>query len=130
MACPHLKSQKPHNAARTLSWMIGFWSRCFSAQPYLAWRFGIAPHFTGEPTVTSQIANVVFAGAFGWMYYRHPVRNIADSGAGRQHQLFGIPVAFIDPGARWLSAPSILGIAAAGWRSALASSSSVAFGHR
>ena len=66
---PAFKRPETHNAARTLSWMIGILVTLFLGTTYLAWRFGIAPHFTGEPTVTSQIANVVFAGPFVWMYF-------------------------------------------------------------
>ena len=66
---PAFKKPETHNAARTLSWMIVILVTLFLGTTFLAWRFGIAPHFAGEPTVTSQIAAVVFAGPFAFMYY-------------------------------------------------------------
>lgn len=63
--------QKPEspNAARTLTWMIAILVTLFLGTSYLAWRFGISPFNGGEPTVTSQIAERIFTGAFGWMYF-------------------------------------------------------------
>lgn len=66
---PAFKKPETHNAARTLTWMIAILVTLFLGTTFLAWRFGIAPHFTGEPTVTSQIASVVFHGPFVFMYY-------------------------------------------------------------
>ena len=66
---PAFKKPETHNAARTLSWMIAVLVTLFLGTTFLAWRFGIAPHFTGEPTVTSQIAAVVFTGPSVFMYY-------------------------------------------------------------
>ncbi|HEX6540254.1 MAG TPA: APC family permease [Ktedonobacterales bacterium] len=63
--------QKPQdrNAARTLTVMIVILVTLFLGTSYLAWRFGIVPHLSGEPTVTSKIAGIVFAGPFVWMYF-------------------------------------------------------------
>ena len=66
---PAFKKPETHNAARTLSWMIVVLVTLFLGTTFLAWRFGIAPHFSGEPTVTSQIAAVIFTGPFAFMYY-------------------------------------------------------------
>ncbi len=66
---PLFKKPEPRNAARTLTWMIAILVTLFLGTSYLAWRLGVAPFSTGEPTVTSQIAENVFTGAFGWMYY-------------------------------------------------------------
>ncbi len=40
---PAFKRPETHNAARTLSWMIGILVTLFLGTTYLAWRFGIAP---------------------------------------------------------------------------------------
>ena len=66
---PLFKKPEPRNAARTLSWMIAILVTLFLGTSYLAWRLGVAPFSSGEPTVTSQIAETVFTGTFGWMYY-------------------------------------------------------------
>jgi amino acid transporter len=66
---PVFKKPKARNAARTLTWMIAILVTLFLGTSYLAWRLGIAPFSSGEPTVTSQIAESIFTGAFGWMYY-------------------------------------------------------------
>jgi amino acid transporter len=66
---PLFKKPEPRNAARTLSWMIAILVTLFLGTSYLAWRLGVAPFSSGEPTVTSQIAETVFNGSFGWMYY-------------------------------------------------------------
>jgi amino acid transporter len=66
---PAFKKPEPHNAARTLLWMIAILITLFLGTTYLAWRFGISPFFSGEPTVTSQIAEHIFTGAFGWMFF-------------------------------------------------------------
>ncbi len=66
---PMFKKPEPRNAARTLTWMIAILVTLFLGTSYLAWRLGVAPFSTGEPTVTSQIAESVFTGAFSWMYY-------------------------------------------------------------
>lgn len=66
---PAFKKPEPHNAAQTLLWMIAILITLFLGTTYLAWRFGISPFFSGEPTVTSQIAEHIFTGAFGWMFF-------------------------------------------------------------
>lgn len=66
---PAFKKPEPHNAAQTLLWMIAILITLFLGTSYLAWRFGISPFFSGEPTVTSQIAEHIFTGAFGWMFF-------------------------------------------------------------
>lgn len=66
---PAFKKPETHNAARTLIWMISILVTLFLGTTYLAWRFGIAPHATGEPTVTAKIAEVVFTGPFAWMFF-------------------------------------------------------------
>jgi amino acid transporter len=66
---PAFKKPETHNAARTLVVMIAILVTLFLGTTYLAWRFGIAPHASGEPTVTSQIAETIFTGTFAWLYY-------------------------------------------------------------
>jgi amino acid transporter len=66
---PLFQKPEPRNAARTLTWMIGILVTLFLGTSYLAWHLGIAPFSSGEPTVTSQIAETVFTGTFGWLYY-------------------------------------------------------------
>lgn len=66
---PAFKKPESHNAARTLLWMIAILVTLFLGTTYLAWRLGISPFQSGEPTVTSQIAERIFTGAFGWLYF-------------------------------------------------------------
>ena len=65
----HMPESK--NAARTLIWMVAVLVSLFAGTTYLAWRFGIEPYNGGEPTVTSQIAHLLFGGSAltSWFYY-------------------------------------------------------------
>ena len=66
---PAFKRPEAENAARTLIWMIGILVTLFVGVTYLAWRFGIEPYQSQNPTVDGQIARMLFVGPFGWMYY-------------------------------------------------------------
>jgi len=68
---PAFQAPESKNAARTLIWMVAVLVTLFIGTTYLAWRFGIEPYSTGEPTVTSQIAKMLFSGSplTGWFYY-------------------------------------------------------------
>lgn len=68
---PAFKPPESSNAARTLIWMVAVLVTLFLGTTYLAWRFGIEPYSTGEPTLTSQIAKLLFDGSVftSWFYY-------------------------------------------------------------
>ncbi|HEV2405416.1 MAG TPA: APC family permease, partial [Ktedonobacterales bacterium] len=66
---PAFKRPEADNAARTLIWMIGILVTLFVGVTYLAWRFGIEPYQSQNPTVDGQIAHMLFTGSFGWFYY-------------------------------------------------------------
>jgi amino acid transporter len=68
---PAFHAPESKNAARTLIWMIAILVTLFLGTTYLAWRFGIEPYSTGEPTLTSQIAHLLFGGSplTNWFYY-------------------------------------------------------------
>ncbi|HEY7975740.1 MAG TPA: APC family permease, partial [Ktedonobacterales bacterium] len=68
---PAFHAPESKNAARTLVWMVAVLVTLFLGTTYLAWRFGIQPYNGGEPTVTSQIANMLFGGSAltNWFYY-------------------------------------------------------------
>ncbi len=66
---PAFKPPEANNAARTLVWMIGILVTLYIGTTYLAWRFSIAPYASQNPTVTGQIAGLLFVGPFGFMYY-------------------------------------------------------------
>lgn len=69
---PAFKPPESRNAARTLIWMIAILVTLFLGVTYLAWRFGIVPYANQQPTVDSQIADLVFNKGyptFGFMYY-------------------------------------------------------------
>lgn len=66
---PAFKRPEADNAARTLIWMIGILVTLFIGVTYLAWRFGIEPYQSQNPTVDGQIARMLFVGPFNWMYY-------------------------------------------------------------
>lgn len=68
---PAFHAPESKNAARTLIWMVSVLVTLFLGTTYLAWRFGIEPYSTGEPTVTSQIAKLLFGGSplTSWFYY-------------------------------------------------------------
>jgi amino acid transporter len=63
--------QKPEwkNAQQTLTWMVTVLVTLFLGTTYLAWRFGAEPHASGNPTVTSQVAQHLFSGNFTFMYF-------------------------------------------------------------
>lgn len=68
---PAFQAPESKNAGRTLLWMIAVLVTLFLGTTYLAWRFGIEPYNGGEPTVTAQIARLLFGGslATSWFYY-------------------------------------------------------------
>lgn len=68
---PAFQAPESKNAARTLIWMIAVLVSLFLGTTYLAWRFGIEPFSGGEPTLTSQIARLLFGGSVftNWFYY-------------------------------------------------------------
>lgn len=68
---PAFHAPESHNASRTLIWMVVILVSLFVGTTYLAWRFGIEPYSTGEPTLTSQIAQLLFGGSpfTSWFYY-------------------------------------------------------------
>jgi amino acid transporter len=66
---PAFKKPESVNAARTLIWMIGILVTLFLGITYLAWRFGIVPVASQNPTVDAQIARMLFVNSFGFMYY-------------------------------------------------------------
>ncbi len=63
---PRLRARR---AGQTLTVMIALLATLFLATTYLAWRSGAAPAPGGAPTITSQIAQFAFSGAFGWLFY-------------------------------------------------------------
>ena len=65
---PAFKTPESHNAARTLEVMIAILVTLYVGTTYLAWRFGIEPHFSGQPTVTSQIAGELFGNGSVFFY--------------------------------------------------------------
>ncbi|HEX9038209.1 MAG TPA: APC family permease [Ktedonobacterales bacterium] len=67
---PAFQAPESKNAARTLLWMVGILVTLYLGTTYLAWRFGIEPYNGGQPTVTSQLAKLLFGGAYTtWFYY-------------------------------------------------------------
>ena len=66
---PAFKKPEADNAARTLVWMVTILVTLFLGITYLAWRFGIVPVSTQNPTVDSQIAGLLFVDHFRFMYY-------------------------------------------------------------
>ena len=66
---PAFKKPEADNAARTLIWMIATLVALFAGITYLAWRFGIVPVASQNPTVDSQIARLLFVHQFSFMYY-------------------------------------------------------------
>lgn len=66
---PAFKPPESHNAARTLLWMVGILATFYAGTTYLAWRFGIEPNPSQNPTVDAQIGNLLFVGPFRWMFY-------------------------------------------------------------
>ncbi len=63
------QQDQARNAAQTLVIMILLLIGLFLGTTYLAWRLGALPSPTGQPTVTSQIATVAYAGVLRPMYY-------------------------------------------------------------
>ncbi len=63
------QQDQANNAAQTLVIMIILLIGLFLGTTYLAWRLGALPSPTGQPTVTSQIATVAYAGVLRPMYY-------------------------------------------------------------
>lgn len=68
---PAFHTPESKNAARTLIVMIVILVTLFVGTTYLAWRFGVEPFSGGEPTLTSQIAQLLFGGSplTSWFYY-------------------------------------------------------------
>ncbi|GAC1447036.1 MAG: hypothetical protein PVSMB4_01100 [Ktedonobacterales bacterium] len=66
---PAFKKPEARNAARTLEWMVATLVVLFLGTSYLAWRFGVEPVPSQQPTLDAQIAGLVFSGAFRWMFY-------------------------------------------------------------
>jgi amino acid transporter len=66
---PAFKPPEAHNAARTLAWMVAILVTLYLGVTYLAWRFGIEPVPTQQPTVNDQIAQLLFGGPFIWIRY-------------------------------------------------------------
>lgn len=68
---PAFQAPESKNAGRTLLWMVAVLVTLFLGTTYLAWRFGIEPYSGGEPTLTSQIAHLLFGGSLftNWFYY-------------------------------------------------------------
>jgi len=66
---PAFKPPEARNAAQTLTTMIAILVTLFLGVTYLAWRFGIVPYATQQPTVDHQIAGLFFTGSFSWMVY-------------------------------------------------------------
>ncbi len=69
---PAFQPPESRNAGRTLLWMVAILATLFLGITYLAWRFGIVPYANQQPTVDSQIADLIFNkgySALGFMYY-------------------------------------------------------------
>jgi amino acid transporter len=66
---PVFRPPEARNAARTLAATIAILVVLYSGITYLAWRFGIQPNAASNPTVTGQIAGIVFRGPLAWFYY-------------------------------------------------------------
>jgi amino acid transporter len=66
---PAFKRPESINAARTLVWMVAILVTLFLGITYLAWRFGIVPVASQNPTVDAQIARMLFVHQFSFMYY-------------------------------------------------------------
>lgn len=66
---PAFKKPEARNAARTLEWMVATLFVLYLGTTYLAWRLGVEPVPSQQPTLDAQIATLVFTGSFGWMFY-------------------------------------------------------------
>ena len=69
---PAFQPPESRNAGRTLLWMVAILATLYVGITYLAWRFGIVPFANQQPTVDSQIADLIFNkgySALGFMYY-------------------------------------------------------------
>ncbi|MGZ3602536.1 MAG: APC family permease [Ktedonobacterales bacterium] len=69
---PAFKPPESRNAGRTLVWMVAILASLYVGTTYLAWRFGLVPYATQQPTLDAQIANLIFLkgySALGFMYY-------------------------------------------------------------
>lgn len=62
-------AKQAHAARQTLVVMILLLVVFYLGTTYLAWRGGIVPTPTGQPTVTAQIAHFAFTGAASWLFY-------------------------------------------------------------
>jgi amino acid transporter len=66
---PAFKAPESKNAARTLIAMVIILASFFVGTSYLAWRFGIVPYASQQPTVDHQIAATLFSGSASGMVY-------------------------------------------------------------
>ncbi len=69
---PAFKPPESRNAGRTLLWMVAILATLYVGTSYLAWRFGLVPYANQQPTLDSQIADLIFLRgyrALGFMYY-------------------------------------------------------------
>ncbi len=66
---PAFKPPESRNAARTLVAMIAILATFYLGTTYLAWRFGIVPFASQQPTVDHQIAALLFTGPVSWFVY-------------------------------------------------------------
>jgi amino acid transporter len=66
---PAFKPPESRNAARTLLTMIAILATFYLGTTYLAWRFGLVPYASQQPTINHQIAALLFTGPFSWFVY-------------------------------------------------------------
>jgi len=66
---PAFKAPEAKNAARTLVWMVAILVTLYLGVSFLAWRYGVEPLPSQQPTVNDQIAQLLFAGPFLWFRY-------------------------------------------------------------
>jgi amino acid transporter len=66
---PAFKPPESRNAARTLVAMIAILATFYLGTTYLAWRFGLVPYASQQPTLNHQIAALLFTGPLSWFVY-------------------------------------------------------------
>ncbi len=66
---PAFKPPESRNAARTLVTMIAILATFYLGTTYLAWRFGLVPYASQQPTLDHQIAALLFSGPLSWFVY-------------------------------------------------------------
>jgi amino acid transporter len=66
---PIFRAPQSQNAARTLTLMALLLGTMYGGTTFLAWRFGISPQPNQQPTLITQMAQMLFTGPLGWFFY-------------------------------------------------------------